>query len=249
MGNGFRNVFRFYLRLRSLKVVRLKVVVSWSGGKESSLAYFKAIRNGYEVSLLVTFLWENSHLLHHPPELMEFQSKALGVPYIKVPVKPPYFEGYKEALSNLIESYAIEGVVTGDIYVVDDYHGDWMRRVCDEVNVKLIRPLWAMSTRQILTELTSKGFKALFTCVKEPWFNEDWLGRTLDNACINELMELEEKFGIDLCGERGEYHTMVVDAPIFKEVIEITEFKKERLGSAYILKPIRISLRPKATYF
>jgi len=233
----------------SIEVIVLKVAVSWSGGKESVLACFKSMKNGYETSLLVTFLWENSPMLHHPLELMQFQSKSIRIPHIKVSVKPPYFEGYKEALSNLVEVYGIDGVVTGDIYVVDDYHGDWMRRVCDEVDVKLIRPLWAMPARQILEELVSQGFKAVFTCVKEPWFNRDWIGRTLDDASINELMVLEEKFGIDLCGERGEYHTMVVDAPIFNEVIEVNEFRMEKLNSSYILKPVGISLRPKAKHF
>ncbi|MEM2439796.1 MAG: diphthine--ammonia ligase [Candidatus Bathyarchaeia archaeon] len=226
----------------------MKVAVSWSGGKESNLACFKAMESHYEVSLLVTFLWETSPLLHHPLELMELQSKALAVPYIKMLVKPPHFEGYKKVLLNLVEKYGIEGVVTGDVYVTDEYHGDWMKKVCDEVNLKLIRPLWAAPPRNILSELVSRGFKAMFTSVKNTWFSEDWLGRVLDDACISELMELEKKFGIDPCGERGEYHTMVIDAPMFKEAIEILEFKKEMLGSSYILKPVRFSLKPKAMH-
>jgi len=222
----------------------LKVAVSWSGGKESGLAYYKAMSGGHEISLIVTFLWEIP-TFYHPLELVKLQSEAMKTPHIKVKVEKPYFEGYRRAINNLREEYGIEGIVTGDISITDSYHGDWMKNVCEGLNVELIRPLWNLNRYRILEELVSKGFKAVFTCVKKPWFNDNWLGRVLDNICIEELKELGRKSGMDPCGEFGEYHTMLIDAPMFKEVIEISEFEKEQKNSVFLLKPIKFFLKTK----
>ncbi|MGB9694063.1 MAG: diphthine--ammonia ligase [Fervidobacterium sp.] len=222
----------------------MKVAVSWSGGKESGLAYYKAMNEGHEVSLIVTFLWETP-MFHHSLRLIKLQSEAMKTPHTKVKVKQPYFEGYRKAVSNLREKYKIEGIVTGDISITDSYHGDWMQNVCEGLTVELIRPLWNLNRCYILKELVSKGFKAMFTCVKKPWFNDYWLGRVLDDTTIQELKELEEKFGMDPCGEFGEYHTMLIDAPMFKEVIEISKFEKEQRNSILLLKPIKFFLKPK----
>jgi uncharacterized protein (TIGR00290 family) len=102
-----------------------------------------------------------------------------------------------------------------------------------------------LERNKILDELVSKGFKAVFTCVKKPWFEEEWLGRTLDKACIRDLETLNAKYGMDICGEMGEYHTMILDAPIFREVIEIPKFDKARENSVFFLKPTQFFLRPK----
>jgi uncharacterized protein (TIGR00290 family) len=222
----------------------LKVAVSWSGGKESGLAYYKAINWEHEISLLVTFLWEIPPF-YHPLELVKLQSEAMKAPHIEVKVEKPYFERYRRAINNLREKYGIEGIVTGDISITDSYHGDWMKNVCEGLNVELIRPLWNLNRYHILEELVSKGFKAVFTCVKKPWFNYNWLGRTLDNICIEELKELERRFGMDPCGEFGEYHTMLIDAPMFKDAIEISKFKKEQKNSVFLLKPIKFFLKTK----
>ena len=222
----------------------MKVAVSWSGGKESGLAYYKAMNGGHEISLIVTFLWETP-TFYHPLELVKLQSEAMKTPHIEVKVEKPYFEGYRRAINNLREEYGIKGIVTGDISITDSYHGDWMKNVCEGLNVELIRPLWNLNRHRILEELVSKGFKAVFTCVKKPWFNDNWLGRVLDNICIEELKELGRKFGMDPCGEFGEYHTMLIDAPMFKEVIEISEFEKEQKNSVFLLKPIKYFLKTK----
>ena len=222
----------------------MKVAVSWSGGKESGLAFYRAMSEGYEISLLVTFIWETP-MFHHPLELVELQSKAINVLHVKVKVGQPYFEGYREAIKNLVKVYGVEGIVTGDVAVTDEYHGDWMGSVCKGLDVELIRPLWNLDRHAILKEIVSKGFKSIFTCVKKPWFNGSWLGRILDDACINELKSLERNFGMDLCGERGEYHTILIDGPMFNKVIEISMFRKMQQNSVFYLRPIKFSLKQK----
>jgi uncharacterized protein (TIGR00290 family) len=163
-------------------------------------------------------------------------------------VKEPYFEQYRETISRLKEKDGIEGIVTGDISFIDTFHGNWMDDVCKGSGVKVIKPLWGLERNKILDELVSEGFKAVFTCVKKPWFEGKWLGRIIDKACIRDLETLNAKYGMDICGEMGEYHTMILDAPIFREVIEIRKFDKAREArenDVFFLKPTQFFLRPK----
>ena len=224
--------------------MKMKVAASWSGGKDSCLACYKAIAQGYDVTNIVTFIWETPSLAH-PLPLIALQSKALGIQQIEAKVKEPYFEQYIETISRLIKENGIEGIVTGDIYFVDSSHRNWMDDVCKELSIEIIKPLWDVDRYEILNELISRGFKAVFTCVKQPWFDEEWLGRELDWECLKDLQELREKYGIDICGEFGEYHTMIIDAPFFKEAIKISKFSKEKQDTVLFMKVSESSLKPK----
>lgn len=222
----------------------MKVVALWSGGKDSSLACYKAMEERLDVASIVTFIWEKPSLAH-PLSVIELQSEALQIPLYKVKVGEPYFEEYRKTISQLKKDYVIEGVVTGDISYVDSFHGNWIDDVCKGIGVEVIKPLWGLDRFAILDELISKGFKAMFTCVKQPWFNEKWLGRILDKQSIKDLKELNQKFGMDICGELGEYHTMILDAPLFKQTVNISKFNKEKINDIFILKPTSLSLVPK----
>jgi uncharacterized protein (TIGR00290 family) len=221
----------------------MKVAVLWSGGKESCLAYERAMAHGYDVTALVTFILDSWPSICHPLSIMSLQSKALGIPHITLKVGEPYREAYRHSISDLVKTDGIQALVTGDIWMED--HRRWMESVCDGLGINPIMPLWKASTYEILDTVISGGFKPVFTCVKEPWFNERWLGRQLDRESFEELTSLHQKFGIDLCGENGEYHTMVLDGPTFKQAIRIEESSKERKNSTLHLKAQRLSLQPK----
>jgi len=223
----------------------LRVAVSWSGGKDSCLAYQKALSQGHEICGIVTFLWENPSLAH-PIQIIELQAKALKTRHFKAETREPYFEHYRKALSSLAEEESIEAIVTGDIAPLDAFHGNWMDDVCKGLNLKVIKPLWGVDRYQILKELISQGCKAVFSCVKKPWFDEKWLGRELNWSSLEELKTLRDRYGIDLCGENGEYHTLITDAPIFKEIIEISKYIVERRNGTFYMKIEEASLKPKA---
>ena len=108
----------------------------------------------------------------HPPQIMRLQSETIGIPLIMLKVEQPYKEGYNKAIASLIETQGIEGIVTGDIYVVDDVHGNWMKSVCEGWDIKVIMPLWERDTSEVLDDEMSSGFRAVFTCVKQPWFTK-----------------------------------------------------------------------------
>ncbi len=223
----------------------MRVAVSWSGGMESSLACHKVLAQGYDVACLVTFILNSWPSVCHPIPLMHLQSKAIDIPHLKVKVEEPFREGYGNAVSRLMKTEGIEGIVTGDIYVVDSTHGRWMESVCKGLDVDVIMPLWGQDTRMVLNEEVSEGFRAIFTCVKQPWFNEEWLGRELSKSSVKDLLALVDEHEIDPCGENGEYHTMVIDGPIFKEAIEISKFSKEEQNSRLSIRISEFSLKSK----
>lgn len=223
----------------------MRVAVSWSGGKDSYLAYQKALAQGHEICCIITFLWENPSLAH-PLYIIELQAKALKTRHFKAETREPYSEHYKQALSSLAKDESIEGIVTGDIAPLDAFHGNWMDDVCKGLNLKVIKPLWGVDRYQILKELISQGCKAVFSCVKEPWFDENWLGRELNWESLEELKKLRDRYGMDLCGENGEYHTLMTDAPLFRETIEISKYNVEKRNGTFYMKIEEASLKPKA---
>jgi uncharacterized protein (TIGR00290 family) len=209
------------------------------------LAYQKTAAQGHEICCIVTFLWENPSLAH-PIQIIELQAKALKTRHFKAETREPYFEHYQKAIFSLAKEEGIEGIVTGDIAPLDAFHGNWMEDVCKGLNLKLIKPLWGVDRYQILKELISEGCKAVFSCVKKPWFDERWLGRELNWESLEELKKLRDRYGIDLCGENGEYHTLITDAPIFKETIKISKHTVERRNGTFYMKIEEASLKPKA---
>jgi diphthine-ammonia ligase len=168
-----------------------------------------------------------------------------SIPHLEVKIKEPYREGYRKAISHLMKTEGIKGIVTGDIYVVDDIHGLWMESVCKGLEIDVIMPLWGQDTRMILNEEVSEGFRAMFTCVKQPWFDEEWPGRELSKSSVKDLLALVDTYGIDPCGEKGEYHTMVIDGPIFKEAIEISKFSKGKKNTRLFIRISEFSIKSK----
>ena len=223
----------------------MKVAVSWSGGMESCLACHKALQEGHDVAYLVVFVAETWPSFCHPLKIMELQSKSMGIPLLKLRVKEPYEKSYREAISRLIEEEAIEGIVTGDIYVVDDLHGRWMNKVTEGLDISVIMPLWNQNTSKVLNEEVTSGFRSVFTCLGQQWFNEEWLGRELNETSVKDLEALAKKTGMDPCGENGEYHTMVIDGPTYKQPIEISKFSKEKSDTRLYIKINEYRLKPK----
>lgn len=213
----------------------MKIAVSWSGGMESALACFKASKEGYDIKYLVVFVSETWPAFCHPIKIMELQAKSIGIPLLKLQVKEPYEQGYREAVKKLIEK-GVEGIVTGDIYVVDDLHGRWMDKVTEGLDIKVIMPLWEQNTTEVLNEEVSSGFKSVFTCLGQQWFTGEWLGKELNLDSAEDLKVLAKKKNMDPCGENGEYHTMTIDGPNFKEKINISKYSKEKKNDRLFIK-------------
>ena len=195
---------------------------SWSGGKDSCFAYWKAISQGLKVGYLLNFINKDStramsHGLDH--KLIALQAQAMELPIIQQRVTWETYEaGFKAALEEL-KLKDITGLITGDINLQE--HKDWIDRVCGEVGVEAVLPLWQMDTSQLLTDFIDAGFKAIVVSVKAEFSGKELLGRQVDSKFVAELGQLAQRLGIDPCGESGEFHTFVYDGPPFKKPIRI----------------------------
>lgn len=192
----------------------LKAFVSWSGGKDSSLACYRAMRNGIKIFCLVNMLSEQgdysrSHGISS--ELIKAQAEAIGIPIVQRKTTwESYEEEFKKTLMEL-KKQGVEAGVFGDIDLQE--HRDWVERICSETGIKAILPLWNEERERLLVEFINSGFKAIVCATNSSFLGSEWLGREVDFDFIKDLKALGH---IDLCGEKGEYHTFVYDGPIFK---------------------------------
>jgi len=195
---------------------------SWSGGKDSCFAYWKATSQGLKVSHLLNFInTDSTKAMSHglDSQLIALQAQAMGLPILQQKVTWETYEaGFKDALEKL-KLKGITGLVTGDIYLQE--HKDWIDRVCGESAVRAVLPLWEMDSAQLLSDFIEAGFKAIIVSVKAQLLGKEWLGRQVDSKLASELSQLPGQLNIDVCGEGGEFHTFVYDGPAFKKPIKI----------------------------
>lgn len=202
-----------------------KVFVTWSGGKESALAFYKASSLGLKVSYLINMLTSDakrsmSHGL--PSKLISLQAQAIGIPMVQ---KKTTWGDYERDFKNIIHTLKEKGItggVFGDINLLG--HRDWDERVCSEVGIKPHLPLWGREEIEVLKDLIERDFEAIVVATKANLFRKEWLGRKIDGDFIKDISTFKDS--ITLCGERGEYHTFVTNGPLFKKRIEITKTRK-----------------------
>jgi uncharacterized protein (TIGR00290 family) len=222
----------------------MRVVVSWSGGKDSCYACYKALQAGYDVSQLLIMMsnpsTSNFHMINS--DMLDAQSQAIGIPITKWTTTPETYEqDFKKALLQM-KANGVEGVVTGDVYDVALHEAGWLDRICKEVGLIPVKPLWHRDTQQILEEFISEGFKATLVRVKTDMLGMEWLGREINKEFFDDLLKLGT---VDPCGERGEFHTFVTDGPLFKKRIEILESEKVKLNGNGRLIIKRFEIKPK----
>jgi diphthine-ammonia ligase len=191
---------------------------SWSGGKDSCLALYKAIQNGGIPKALLTMLTEDgertrSHGL--PVDVVQCQAKALGIQLV---VRKSSWNDYEENFLSAISKFKRDGVEYGVFGDIDlEPHLQWVERVCSSVAIQPYEPLWKRERPDLLNEFLSLGFKATIVAIKQGALDNSFLGRILDQQVINDI----EKAGCDASGEKGEYHTVVTDGPIYSSAIHI----------------------------
>ncbi|MDD5729525.1 MAG: diphthine--ammonia ligase [Candidatus Omnitrophica bacterium] len=201
---------------------KFTAIASWSGGKDSCLACYKAIRQGYKIKYLLNFISrESKRGCFHGLEakLLEFQAGLIGIPLAQKEVSPDmdkYEEEFKAAVTGL-RSNDTGSMVFGDIYLLE--HESWIERVCNEIKINAVEPLWNNAPEKIIEEFTSLGFKAVIVSCKADVMGKEFLGRSVDKGLVKELKDRN----ICPCGEKGEFHTLVVDGPMFSRPLRILE--------------------------
>ena len=189
-------------------------VVLWTGGKDSALALDEARRAGLGIAGLVTFAPREGAFRAHPIPVMEAQAHALGLPHRVVRLEPPLDAAYRRAFEELAAGGATH-LVTGDIALVDG-RPNWVRERAAGLPLEVATPLWGRDRAGLLALLEERGFRVVISCVRPP-LPRDLCGRPLDRAAKDVLRAA----GADLCGENGEFHTLVLDGPGFAGALEL----------------------------
>lgn len=195
-----------------------KFIVSYSGGKDSTLALYHAMQVGKAIGLIVMLeeqgLRSRSHAMSM--EIIQAQANALGLPIITASSS---WNDYETEFLKLLAHAKQQGadvLVTGDLDMPE--HGCWHDRITQQAGLKLCMPLWQRPHREVIEEFIQLGFKTMIVTVN---LNLDMkvedLGKILTLDYIQEL----ENRGIDPCGEGGEFHSTVIDGPLFTAPIAV----------------------------
>jgi uncharacterized protein (TIGR00290 family) len=192
-------------------------LMSWSGGKDSCLALWRARQAGLAVPLLITAMDESglrarSHGV--PPELLQAQAASLGA---QLRFYQASWASYEETFIAMLRAAAADGVtqaIFGDIDL--EAHRAWEEKVCAAAGLAALLPLWGEPRRRLVDEFIAAGFKAVVVCVNGTHLSADFCGREFDAAFLADLPP-----GVDACGENGEFHTFVYDGPAFSAPVAL----------------------------
>lgn len=193
-------------------------VVSFSGGKDSSLALYHAMQTGTVIGLIVMLEEQGQRSRSHamPLEIIRAQADAVGLPVFMTSSSWADYETRFIALLDQAKQHGAEVLVTGDLDMPE--HGCWHDRVTQQVGLKLGMPLWLRPHREVVEEFIQLGFKSVIVTINlKLGMQVEDLGKILT---LEYIQELEDR-GIDPCGEGGEFHTTVIDGPIFNQAIPV----------------------------
>ena len=205
-------------------------LVSWSGGKDSCYALMMAIRQGLQPAALLNMMNEHgkvsrSHAI--PLPVLRLQAKAMGnIPLYTVPASwSAYEKEYIAALKRIKKEQEVNCVVFGDIDLQP--HRDWEEKVAHAAHMEAILPLWQMDRFKLAGQMIADSVEAVIVSC-QPSLADNFLGKPVTTELISALVAM----GVDVCGENGEFHTLVVNCPLFSNHIKV-EFGKKLIYQDY----------------
>lgn len=196
---------------------------SWSGGKDSCFALMKAIEAGYQPVALLNVLNEEGRISRShgiPSSILNAQAAAAGLPIRLIPSSwQDYEQNFTGALIHLRSAYNISHAVFGDIDL--QAHRDWEEKVCTNAGITAVLPLWQRDRKELVFEMLESGIRTMIVSCNE-LMGPEFLGRLIDEQCVIDL----ENTGVDVCGENGEFHTLVTACPLFSETVTVNVVEK-----------------------
>lgn len=202
----------------------MKVGCLVSGGKDSVYAMYLASKE-YEIGCIISLVPEKESWMFHVPnaELVEKQAEVIGIPLISMKTageKEKELEDLKDAIKLAIEKYKIECLVTGAL--ASNYQKNRVDKICEELKIKHIAPLWQKNIKEYMQELLLNKFKVIIVGVSADGLDSNYLGRIIDAKFLDDV----EKLDIHIAGEGGEYETFVLNCPLFKKELVIKDSEK-----------------------
>lgn len=216
----------------------MRLAALFSGGKDSTYALYWAQQTGHEVVRLVTLLPQADSWMYHVPNVRwtALQATALGIPQLQEAAGSGE-EAELRALQRVLErvrTEGAEGLVVGAI--ASDYQFTRVGTVCEAVGLRTMAPLWRQDPARLLEEYVEAGFEVLIVSASAEGMDETWLGRRLDEAACEGILELGRRYGVHPAGEGGEFETLVLDGPNFAQRLEVGEQERVWEGKAGTLQ-------------
>ncbi|HEV2120517.1 MAG TPA: diphthine--ammonia ligase [Candidatus Bathyarchaeia archaeon] len=227
----------------------MRVGVLFSGGKDSTYAAWLASKKD-ELACLVTLFPKSdmSFMFHYPDlEWTSLQAEAIGVPQLTWStegVKEEELTDLERSLASAKSGFGLQGIYTGALASV--YQKTRVERVCENLGLECLSPLWRVDPEAHLRRLVKDGFVPMVVSVSALGLDQSWLGRILDGEAVDELVVLGAKFKFNVGLEGGEGETFVLDCPLFTKMVEVQESTKHWRGDSGYLQISKARLVPKA---
>ena len=206
--------------------------VAWSGGKDSTHALHRALRQGYRVTHLFNIYEESSGRVRFhgiPGELVAAQAGALGLELIQEASAPGDFEAAFSRVLDALEERGIRGVIFGNVHLTDIR--DWYRTRTRGRGFEHIEPLWGDDPHRLVRGYLALGYRSFVVSVNLECGDPEWLGLELTPGLLRRM----SAGGRDPCGERGEYHTFTWDGPRFASPVRVRRGETlEREGHRFL---------------
>ncbi|MES2004245.1 MAG: diphthine--ammonia ligase [Bacteroidota bacterium] len=196
---------------------------SWSGGKDSCFALMQSIQQGYRPRVLLNVLNEAGKISRShgiPSAILEAQAAAMQLPIHLISSSWQEYEvKFTGALMHLKEQYGLSHAVFGDIDLQP--HRDWEEKVCANAGITALLPLWQQNRKELVMQMLASGIETMIVSCNTV-MGEVFLGKIITIELVAEL----EALGVDVCGENGEFHTLVLNCPLFNKPITVEAGKK-----------------------
>lgn len=221
-----------------------KVFASWSGGKDCCLALNRTVKSGKDVRCLANMVTNNgkrscSHGIN--AAVIKKQAEALCIPIAQ---RPTTGDNYEEVFTNTLKDFAKDGITSGVFGDIDfNAHREWIERVCGNAGMKAYLPLWLEDQSKLMAEFIAAGFKSVVVAVKAELLGPEALGRVIDDDFLAWIAGLNKD--ITPCGEAGEFHSLVVDGPLFKKRLALIQTEKVTRGEHHFLDISAVELEDK----
>jgi ABC transporter with metal-binding/Fe-S-binding domain ATP-binding protein len=204
----------------------------FSGGKDSSWALYRALEDGLNVTRLVTVHPGDDSYMYHVPatDLAALAAESVGIDLLEVDPGDLGAEAATDSAAQgdaelepleaaLRELPSLTGVTAGA--VESEFQTSRIEAMCERLGIDLYAPLWQRDPVTLAEEMLDAGFEILIVQVAAAGLDESWLGRRLDADALDELIALNERYGVHPLGEGGEFETLVVDGPHMSRPIEL----------------------------
>ena len=209
-----------------------KFIASYSGGKDSVLAIYRAMQSGLlPLELITTYNTDADRSWFHgiTENIIQKVSDSVAIPVKLIKTSgEQYEENFEKALTDA-KNRGAEVCVFGDIDI--EGHLEWCTLRCEKVGLIPYFPLWQEERKKLVYEFVDTGFSAIITIIDTSRMPKEFLGQILSRETADSI----ENSGADICGENGEYHTFVFDGPIFKNKIDLELKEKFERDKYYIL--------------